>query len=202
MKRTKIVLALLLLAVMLTSSFALVACDKVPEKYKMKNFYGTYDQFANDYLIVYFSFNDEYNVNELSTGLWNICELKEKSFVYINTTGEKKEKECDAVLLAKIRELQQQIGQKVVIEKKKITFVDTNTVLKAEKTVTKFNGHYYYSALYDSDGQNLFEGHYEEENTDKEMKVITVAATGTIDIQGDKWGIIVAKQFVNKIGEK
>lgn len=38
MKRTKIVLALLLLAVMLTSSFALVACDKTPEKYKMKTF--------------------------------------------------------------------------------------------------------------------------------------------------------------------
>lgn len=56
MKRTKIVLALLLLAVMLTSSFALVACDKVPEKYKMKNFYGTYDQFANDYLLVVFFF--------------------------------------------------------------------------------------------------------------------------------------------------
>jgi|GEM_PF-2191663 len=202
MKRTKIVLALLLLAVMLTSSFALVACDKTPAKYKMKNFYGTYDQFANDYLIVYFSFNDEYNVNELSTGLWNICELKENAFVYIDTTGEKKEQECDAALIAKIRELQQRIGHKVTIEKKKITFVDSNTVLKAEKVVTKFNGHYYYSAMYDSDGQNLFEGHYEEENTDKEMKVITVAATGTIDIQGDKWGIIVAKQFVNKIGEK
>lgn len=57
MKRTKIVLALLLLAVMLTSSFALVACDKTPEKYKMKNFYGTYDQFANDYYTVYFSLN-------------------------------------------------------------------------------------------------------------------------------------------------
>lgn len=54
MKRTKIVLALLLLAVMLTSSFALVASDKTPAKYKMKNFYGTYDQFANDYYTIYF----------------------------------------------------------------------------------------------------------------------------------------------------
>ena len=196
MKRTKIVLALLLLAVMLTSSFALVACDKTPEKYKMKNFYGTYDQFANDYLLVYFSFNDEYNVNKLSTGLWNICELKENSFIYIDFSGEKKEQECDAALIAEIRELQQQIGRKVVIEKKKITFVDSNTVLKAEKVVTKFNGHYYFSAMYDSDGDNLFEGHYENENTDNEMKVITVAATGAIDIQGDKWGIIVAKQFI------
>ena len=196
MKRTKIVLALLLLAVMLTSSFALVACDKTPAKYKMKNFYGTYDQFANDYLLVYFSFNDEYNVNKLSTGLWNICELKENSFIYIDFSGEKKEQECDAALIAEIRELQQQIGRKVVIEKKKITFVDSNTVLKAEKVVTKYNGHYYYSAMYDSDGQNLFEGHYEDENTDNEMKVITVAATGAIDIQGDKWGIIVAKQFI------
>ena len=196
MKKSTIILASLLLVVMLTSSFALVACDKTPAKYKMKNFYGTYDQFANDYLLVYFSFNDEYNVNKLSTGLWNICELKENSFIYIDFSGEKKEQECDAALIAEIRELQHQIGRKVVIEKKKITFVDSNTVLKAEKVVTKFNGHYYYSAMYDSDGDNLFEGHYEDENTDNEMKVITVAATGAIDIQGDKWGIIVAKQFI------
>ena len=189
-------MASLLLVVVLASSFVLVACDKTPEKYKMKNFYGTYDQFANDYLLVYFSFNDEYNVNKLSTGLWNICELKENSFIYIDFSGEKKEQECDAALIAEIRELQQQIGRKVVIEKKKITFVDSNTILKAEKVVTKFNGHYYYSAMYDSDGDNLFEGHYEDENTDNEMKVITVAATGAIDIQGDKWGIIVAKQFI------
>ena len=197
MKRTKIVLALLLLAVMLTSSFALVACDKVPEKYKMKNFYGTYDQFANDYFTVYFSLNGKQGTTDLTIGWWDICELKENSFVYIDTTGEKKEQECDVALIAKIRELQQRIGHKVTIERKKITFVDSNTVLKAEKVVAKFNGHYYYSAMYDSDGQNLFEGHYEEENTDKEMKVITVAATGTIDIQGDKWGVIVAKQFTN-----
>lgn len=196
MKKSTIILASLLLVVVLASSFVLVACDKTPAKYKMKNFYGTYDQFANDYLLVYFSFNDEYNVNKLSTGLWNICELKENSFIYIDFSGEKKEQDCDAALIAEIRELQQQIGRKVVIEKKKITFVDSNTVLKAEKVVTKYNGHYYYSAMYDSDGQNLFEGHYEDENTDNEMKVITVAATGAIDIQGDKWGIIVAKQFI------
>lgn len=202
MKKSTIILALLLLVVMLMSSFALVACDKVPEKYKMKNFYGTYDQFANDYYNVIFSFNGNSYNNDLTTGWWNICELKENSFVYIDTTGEKKEKECDAVLIAKIRELQQRIGHKVTIERKKITFVDSNTVLKAEKVVTKYNGHYYYSAMYDSEGDNLFDGHYEDENTDNEMKVITVAATGAIDIQGDKWGIIVAKQFVNKIGEK
>ena len=187
---------MLFLIVLIVLPLVLVACDKTPEKYDIKNFYGTYDQFANDYYNVIFSFNGNRYNNDLTTGWWNICELKENSFVYIDTTGEKKEQECDAVLIAKIRELQQQIGHKVTIEKKKITFVDSNTVLKAEKVVTKFNGHYYYSAMYDSDGQNLFEGHYEEENTDKEMKVITVAATGTIDIQGDKWGIIVAKQFI------
>ncbi len=196
MKRTKIVLALLLLAVMLTSSFALVACDKTPAKYKMKNFYGTYDQFANDYYNVIFSFNGNRYNNDLTTGWWNICELKENSFVYIDTTGEKKEQECDAVLIAKIRELQQQIGHKVVIEKKKITFVDSNTVLKAEKTVTKFNGHYYYSAMYDSDGDNLFDGHYENENTDNERKIITVVAKGTTNIQGNEWHISIAKSFI------
>lgn len=196
MKRTKIVLALLLLVVMLTSSFALVACDKVPEKYKMKNFYGTYDQFANDYYNVIFSFNGNSYNNDLTTGWWNICELKEKSFVYIDTTGEKKEQECDAVLIAKIRELQQRIGHKVTIERKKITFVDSNTVLKAEKTVTKFNGHYYYSAMYDSEGDNLFDGHYENENTDNERKIITVVAKDTINIQGNEWHISIAKHFI------
>lgn len=196
MKRTKIVLALLLLVVMLTSSFALVACDKVPEKYKMKNFYGTYDQFANDYYNVIFSFNGNSYNNDLTTGWWNICELKENSFVYIDTTGEKKEQECDAVLIAKIRELQQRIGHKVTIEKKKITFVDSNTVLKAEKTVTKFNGHYYFSAMYDLDGDNLFDGHYENENTDNERKIITVVAKDTINIQGNEWHISIAKSFI------
>lgn len=196
MKRTKIVLALLLLVVMLTSSFALVACDKVPEKYKMKNFYGTYDQFANDYYNVIFSFNGNSYNNDLTTGWWNICELKENSFVYIDTTGEKKEQECDAVLIAKIRELQQRIGHKVTIERKKITFVDSNTVLKAGKTVTKFNGHYYYSAMYDSEGDNLFDGHYENENTDNERKIITVVAKDTINIQGNEWHISIAKHFI------
>ena len=196
MKRTKIVLALLLLAVMLTSSFALVACDKTPEKYKMKNFYGTYDQFANDYYNVIFSFNGNRNNNDLTTGWWNICELKENSFVYIDTTGETKEQECDAALIAEIQELQQRIGHKVTIERKKITFVDSNTVLKAEKVVTKFNGHYYYSAMYDSDGDNLFDGHYENENTDNERKIITVVAKDTTNIQGNEWHISIAKSFI------
>ena len=196
MKRTKIVLALLLLAVMLASSFALVACDKTPEKYKMKNFYGTYDQFANDYYTVYFFLNGKQGTTDLTIGWWDICELKDNSFVYIDTTGEKKEKECDAVLIAKIRELQQRIGHKVTIEKKKITFVDSNTVLKAEKTVTKFNGHYYFSAMYDLDGDNLFDGHYENENTDNERKIITVVAKDTINIQGNEWHISIAKSFI------
>ena len=188
---------MLFLIVLLVLPLMLVACDKVPEKYKMKNFYGTYDQFANDYYTVYFFLNGKQGTTDLTIGWWDICELKENSFIYIDFSGEKKEQECDAALIAEIRELQQQIGHKVTIERKKITFVDSNTVLKAEKVVTKFNGHYYYSAMYDSDGLNLFEGHYEDENTDNEMKVITVAATGAIDIQGDKWGMIVAKQFTN-----
>lgn len=196
MKRTKIVLALLLLAVMLTSSFALVACDKTPAKYKMKNFYGTYDQFANDYYTVYFSLNGKQGTTDLTMRWWDICELKDNSFIYINFSGEKKEQECDAALIAEIRELQQQIGHKVVIEKKKITFVDSNTVLKVEKTITKFNGHYYFSAMYDSDGDNLFEGHYENENTDNEKKVIMVATNKTVDVKSDKWHIDVTKQFV------
>ena len=195
MKRTKIIAMWLLLAVMLTSSFALVACDKVPEKYKMKNFYGTYDQFANDYLLVYFSFNDEYNVNELSTGLWNVCELKEKSFVYINTTGEMKEQECDAVLIAKIRELQQRIGHKVTIEKKKITFVDSNAVLNVKKYITKFDGHEYFTAALDDNDLNMFIGRYKNYDDINECKIVTFIVNESVDIQDDKWGVAVTKNF-------
>ncbi len=195
MKKKKFSISILLIF-LLVLPLVLVACDKTPAKYDIKNFYGTYDQFANDYYNVIFSFNGNRYNNDLTTGWWNICELKENSFVYIDTTGEKKEQECDAVLIAKIRELQQQIGRKVVIEKKKITFVDSNTVLKAEKTVTKFNGHYYYSAMYDSDGDNLFDGHYENENTDNERKIITVVAKNTINIQGNEWHISIAKSFI------
>ncbi len=186
----------ILLIFLLVFPLVLVACDKVPAKYKMKNFYGTYDQFANDYYTVYFSLNGKQGTTDLTMRWWDICELKDNSFIYINFSGEKKEQECDAALIAEIRELQQQIGHKVVIEKKKITFVDSNTVLKAEKTITKFNGHYYFSAMYDSDGDNLFEGHYENENTDNERKVIMVATNKTVDVKSDKWHIDVTKQFV------
>lgn len=196
MKKSTIILASLLLVVVLASSFALVACDKTPAKYKMKNFYGTYDQFAYDYYTVLFYENGKQGTTDLTMRWWDICELKENSFIYIDFSGEKKEQECDAVLIAKIRELQQRIGHKVTIERKKITFVDSNTVLKAEKTVTKFNGHYYYSAMYDSDGDNLFDGHYENENTDNERKIITVVAKDTTNIQGNEWHISIAKSFI------
>ena len=196
MKKSTIILASLLFVVVLASSFVLVACDKTPEKYKMKNFYGTYDQFANDYLLVYFSFNDEYNVNKLSTGLWNICELKENSFIYIDFSGEKKEQECDAVLIAKIRELQQQIGHKVTVEKKNIMFVESNTIMKIKNTITKFDGHEYFSAAIGDDGVNMLIGRYENIGTEKEQKVISVVAKEKIELQENEWEVAVTKKFV------
>ncbi len=196
MKRTKIVLALLLLAVMLASSFALVACDKTPEKYKMKNFYGTYDQFANDYYTVYFFLNGKQGTTDLTIGWWDICELKDNSFVYIDTTGEKKEKECDAVLIAKIRELQQRIGHKVTIEKKKITFVDSNAVLNVKKYITKFDGHEYFTAALDDKDLNMFIGRYKNCDAINECKIVTFIVNEAVDIQGDKWGVAVTKNFI------
>lgn len=196
MKRTKIVLALLLLAVMLTSSFALVACDKTPEKYKMKNFYGTYDQYANDYYTVYFFLNGKQGTTDLTIGWWDICDLKENSFVYIDTTGEKKEKECDAVLIAKIRELQQRIGHKVTIEKKKITFVDSNAVLNVKKYITKFDGHEYFTAALDDNDLNMFIGRYKNCDAINECKIVTFIVNEVVDIQGDKWGVAVTKNFI------
>lgn len=196
MKRTKIVLALLLLAVMLTSSFALVACDKVPEKYKMKNFYGTYDQFANDYYTVYFSLNGKQGTTDLTMRWWDICELKENSFIYIDFSGEKKEQECDAVLIAKIRELQQRIGHKVKIERKQMTFVESNTIVKFDKTKTQYSGQFYYVGAYDKAGENLLGAFYENENTENERKIVSVVAKETsINCQGNSWDIVMTKKF-------
>lgn len=196
MKRTKIVLALLLLAVMLTSSFALVACDKVPEKYKMKNFYGTYDQFANDYYTVYFSLNGKQGTTDLTMRWWDICELKENSFIYIDFSGEKEEQECDAVLIAKIQELQQRIGHKVKIERKRMTFVESNTIVKFDKTKTQYSGQFYYVGAYDKAGENLLGAFYENENTENERKIVSVVAKEmSIECQGNSWDIVMTKKF-------
>lgn len=74
----------ILVIFLLVLPLALVACDKTPEKYEMKNFYGTYDQFANDYFTVFFTVNEERETNELSSGWWKICELKDDSFICID----------------------------------------------------------------------------------------------------------------------
>lgn len=196
MKRTKIVLALLLLVVMLTSSFALVACDKVPEKYKMKNFYGTYDRFAYDYYTVLFYENGEQGTTDLTMRWWDICELKENSFIYIDFSGEKKEQKCDAVLIAKIRELQQRIGHKVKIERKRMTFVESNTIVKFDKTKTQYSGQFYYVGAYDKAGENLLGAFYENENTENERKIVSVVAKETsINCQGNSWDIVMTKKF-------
>lgn len=189
MKRTKIVLALLLLVVMLTSSFALVACDKVPEKYKMKNFYGTYDQFANDYFTVFFTVNGERGTNELSSGWWKICELKDDSFIYIDHWNEKKEQKCDSALISKIRELQQKVGSNVTIERKKMTFVDSDNVVRYAKTKTVYTGHEYLTTGYNSADEELFSCRYSEENNE-EIKILTISQTCSVLIDSDnEWGI-------------
>ena len=186
----------ILLIFLLVLPLALVACDKTPAKYKMKNFYGTYDQFANDYYTVYFFLNGKQGTTDLTIGWWDICELKENSFIYIDFSGEKKEKECDAVLIAKIRELQQQIGHKVTVEKKNIMFVESNTIMKIKNTITKFDGHEYFSAAIGDDGVNMLIGRYENIGTEKEQKVISVVAKEKIELQENEWEVAVTKKFV------
>ena len=186
----------ILLIFLIVFPLVLVACDKTPAKYDIKNFYGTYDQFANDYFTVYFSLNGKQGTTDLTIGWWDICELKENSFVYIDTTGEKKEKECDAVLIAKIRELQQRIGHKVAIEKKKITFVDSNAVLNVKKYITKFDGHEYFTAALDDNDLNMFIGRYKNCDAIDECKIVTFIVNEVVDIQGDKWGVAVTKNFI------
>lgn len=186
----------ILLIFLLVLPLVLVACDKTPAKYDIKNFYGTYDQFANDYYTVYFFLNGKQGTTDLTIGWWDICELKENSFIYIDFSGEKKEQECDAVLIAKIRELQQRIGHKVTIEKKKITFVDSNAVLNVKKYITKFDGHEYFTAALDDKDLNMFIGRYKNCDAINECKIVTFIVNEAVDIQGDKWGVAVTKNFI------
>ena len=179
----------ILLIFLLVLSLALVACDKTPEKYKMKNFYGTYDQFANDYFTVFFTVNGERGTNELSSGWWKICELKDDSFICIDYWNEKKEQQCDSVLIAKIRELQQKVGSNVTIERKKMTFVDSDSVVKYAKTKTVYTGHEYLTSGCNSADEELFSCRYSEENNE-EIKILTISQTCSVLIDSDnEWGI-------------
>ena len=188
MKKKKYSISILLIF-LLVLSLALVACDKVPEKYKMKNFYGTYDQFANDYYNVIFSFNGNRYNNDLTTGWWKICELKDDSFIYIDHWNEKKEQKCDSALISKIRKLQQKVGSNVTIERKKMTFVDSDSVVKYSKTKTVYTGHEYLTSGFDSAGEELFSCRYSEENNE-EIKILTISQTCNVSIDGDnEWGI-------------
>lgn len=189
---------MLFLIVLIVLPLMLVACDKVPEKYKMKNFYGTYDQFANDYYTVFFTVNGERGTNELSSGWWKICELKDDSFIWIDHWNEKKEQQCDSVLIAKIRELQQKVGSNVTIERKKMTFVDSDSVVKYSKTKTVYTGHEYLTSGFDSAGEELFSCRYSEENNE-EIKILTISQSCNVSIDGDnEWGIKFIIELKNK----
>ena len=99
-------------------------------------------------------------------------------------------------MIAKIRELQQRIGHKVTIEKKKITFVDSNAVLNVKKYITKFDGHEYFTAALDDNDLNMFIGRYKNCDAIDECKIVTFIVNEVVDIQDDKWGVAVTKNFI------
>ena len=49
----------MLTIVLAISAIALSACNQVPEEYKIKNFYGTYNQFADDTYDVWINHTEE-----------------------------------------------------------------------------------------------------------------------------------------------
>ena len=92
--------------------------------------------------------------------------------------------------------MQQQIGHKVTVEKKNIMFVESNTIMKIKNTITKFDGHEYFSAAIGDDGVNMLIGRYENIGTEKEQKVISVVAKEKIELQENEWEVAVTKKFV------
>ena len=79
---TKKKISTILLAIVLAiSAIALSACNQVPEEYKIKNFYGTYDKFADDTFLMWISHIED-DVEKSFALRWDVVSIDEGRFVY------------------------------------------------------------------------------------------------------------------------
>ena len=126
---------IMLTIVLAISAIALSACNQVPEEYKIKNFYGTYDKFADDTFLMWISHIED-DVEKSFALRWDVVSIDEGRFVYKEfSTNKIIESTYNPVLLAEAKRLMEKIGTSVTVEKKVITLNDSATTIKYNKTI-------------------------------------------------------------------
>ena len=196
---TKKKISTILLAIVLAiSAIALSACNQVPEEYKIKNFYGTYNQFAEDSYPVLIYHKDE-DVEKFVSKRWDIVSIDGDSFVYKDpVTRENVEGTDDPILLSEVKRLMERIGTSVTVDKKKIVMNDSNISIAYKRTV------YYDNVTIENRLLSLYNKtneigvcRYMKMGDDNYVGVFGVFQTSEIvDENGVKFNITVTKYFI------
>lgn len=167
----------------------LCACDNIPSEYKPRKFYGTYTHFANDYYHVVCGVYDE------ELGGWRaiifdeIVSIDKNTYVSVDSQGEQKVKEADPQMLAKAKELMDQIGTSITVKKNEIIYNDSGIVVKYD--APEYKGDWDEVALvFYKDGVDVGIGRY----LDGQM-TFGAGFCENWDSQGTAYDIAVSKIF-------
>ena len=184
---------IMLTIVLAISAIALSACNQVPEEYKIKNFYGTYNQFADDTYDVWINHIEE-DVEKCIINYWQIVSVDESKFIYKDpATNENAEGEYNSELLAEVKRLMMKIGTSVTVGKKAITLNDSATTIKYNKTI--YDDHPKMLLLWQG-GKDVSCGAYKDLADEKNVCVFNVYLKSNIVLEdGTDYSLSVAKCF-------
>ena len=184
---------IMLAIVLAISAIALSACNQVPEEYKIKNFYGTYDKFADDTFLMWISHIED-DVEKSFALRWDVVSIDEGRFVYKEfATNKIIESTYNPVLLAEAKRLMEKIGTSVTVEKKVITLNDSATTIKYNKTI--YDDHPKMLLLCQG-GKDVSCGAYKDFADEKNVCVLNVYLKSNIVLEdGTDYSLSVAKCF-------
>ena len=175
------------------SAIALSACNQVPEEYKIKNFYGTYDKFADDTFLMWISHIED-DVEKSFALRWDVVSIDEGRFVYKEfSTNKIIESTYNPVLLAEAKRLMEKIGTSVTVEKKVITLNDSATAIKYNKTI--YNDHPKMLLLCQG-GKDVSCGAYKDLADEKNVCVFSVYLKSVIVLDdGKDYSVSITRDF-------
>ena len=184
---------IMLTIVLAISAIALSACNQVPEEYKIKNFYGTYDKFADDTFLMWISHIED-DVEKSFALRWDVVSIDEGRFVYKEfSTSKIIESTYSPVLLAEAKRLMEKIGTSVTVEKKVITLNDSATTIKYNKTI--YNDHPKMLLLCQG-GKDVSCGAYKDLADEKNVCVFSVYLKSVIVLDdGKDYSVSITRDF-------
>ena len=184
---------IMLTIVLAISAIALSACNQVPEEYKIKNFYGTYNQFADDTYDVWINHIEE-DVEKCIINYWQIVSVDESKFIYKDpATNENAEGEYNSELLAEVKRLMMKIGTSVTVGKKAIMLNDSATTIKYNKTI--YDDHPKMLLLCQG-GKDVSCGAYKDLADEKNVCVFSVYLKSVIVLDdGKDYSVSITRDF-------